>query len=105
MNTVRNDSDVNVNACADSCQHHLRTRRMERLASVFQLIGSTKPFTTSAISSAPTRARPTFVGSRFMHVSHTPHWCDMAGMGLVAQRLVLYCMAHCAISWTISVAE
>lgn len=73
-----------------------------RRTRVFQLIGSTKPFTTSAMSSAPTRARPTLDGSRFMHVSQSPHWCAIAGIGFVAQRFVLYCSAHCAISCTMS---
>lgn len=65
-------------------------------------MGSTKPFTTSAMSSAPTRARPTLVGSRFMHVSQTAHWRVMAGMAFVAHWFALCCNAHCAISCTIS---
>jgi hypothetical protein len=62
----------------------LQTRRTK----VFQLIGSTNPLITSAISSALTLARPMVVGSRFMQVSQLEHWDTIAGaMCCVLQRL------------------
>jgi hypothetical protein len=64
------------------------TGRARARTSVFQLIGSTKPLTTSATSSAPTRARPTLLGSRAMHCSHAAHWCAIAGTRPSAQRFV-----------------
>lgn len=106
MKTVKNDSDVKVNACAWSLyQFHVYNSHetLTEFTKVFQLMGSTKPFTTSAIISAPTFARPTIVGSRLMHVSHDAHWCAIAGMGLTAHKLFLNCVAHMAISCTISV--
>ena len=71
------------------------------LTNVFQLMGSTKLFTTSAMSSALTRARPIFVGSRSMQVFHLAHWVAMAGRGLW-QKLFLYWATQRVISWTTS---
>lgn len=97
MKTVKNASDVKVNIWEGFSQRIGSYYSRER-TKVFQLIGSTKPFTTSAISSAPTFARPTTVGSRFIQASQLPHCCAIAGIGLVAQRLFLNCKAHIAIS-------
>jgi hypothetical protein len=108
--TVIKAREDNVNACGGGriWRLHLapsvkcdknRTRQQTR---VFQLIGSTNPLMTSAISSAPTLARPTTVGSRFIHVSHAPHWRSMAGTGLVPQRFALYWAAQFDISCTMS---
>src|SRR5882762_8914230 len=88
-----------------SVQNDVKKAAVPTLTSVFQLIGSTKPFTTSAIISAPTLARPTMVGSRFMHVSQVAHWCIIAGMGLDVHKLLLYCEAHIAISCTMSLGD
>jgi len=84
MNTVKNANEVSVNI------------------RVFQLIGSTKPFTTSAINSAPTFARPTVLGSRFMQVSQMAHCWTIAGTVLESHRLFLNCVWHMLISWIIS---
>lgn len=59
------------------------------LTRVFQLIGSTKLFTTSATTSTLIFARPILVGSRFMQVSHIAHWCAIAGTALFAHKFVL----------------
>lgn len=72
MKTVKKDNEVNVKVFIRDHLDRVYSEK-EELTRVFQLMGSTNPFTTSAISSAPMRARPILVGSRFMHSSHSPH--------------------------------
>lgn len=102
-----------VNENCQKCQRtegeNLRTVTIIRnipsplmLTKVFQLIGSTKPFTTSATSSALTFALPTTAGSRFIHISHLAHCWIIAGTTLSWQRLFRYWREHMAIPSAIS---
>jgi hypothetical protein len=100
--TVRKASEVNVNIYHRDKKPSGQIKK-SCLTSVFQLIGSTNPLMTSAISSAPTFARPTTIGSRFIQVSQFAHCWTRAGMGLVEHKLFLCCVAHMLISWMTSI--
>lgn len=88
-NTVRNAKEDRVKSYQLWSVHAIAHAK-GRLTSVFQLMGSTNPLTTSASSSALTLARPMTLGSRFIHVSHAEHCESIAGIGLSAQRFCLY---------------
>lgn len=64
------------------------------LTKVFQLICSTKVLIISPTTSKLTLARPTLVGSRFMHNSQAAHCAAIAGTLFLSQRFVVYARLH-----------